>query len=158
MLLVLIIFAIGIWIALGSQILGISSFFASFLFLWYWSTVEKVDFARWVPSLVGALVGVLLAWSPKILADLIGPAGGILALVLIIVALFCTIMNWLPLALNGSAMLYLTVFGAPLLLADMDPPRVGELFIAIIGGAIFFAGVVKFALSLIHISEPTRPY
>jgi hypothetical protein len=58
------------------------------------------------------------------------------------VAIYVQIMNWVPMAVNRSAMLYLTVLGAPALLDKLD---VVEMATAIIGGAIFFAGVVKLA-------------
>lgn len=145
LILLLVIVAVVGWIALGSKLLGVSSFFASFLFLWMWAGVEKADFKRWLPTLIGALVGVGLAWGPRILTEHLGTNGTILSVVLIVLALYVQIMNWVPIAFNASTMLYLTVFGAPALLAKMDPPGVGELAIAIIGGAIFFAALVKVA-------------
>jgi hypothetical protein len=146
-LLVVIVGVVG-WIILGGQFLGISSFFASFLFLWFWASVEKADFKRWLPTLVGALVGLALAWGPRILTEQLGTNGMILSLILICLAIYVQIMNWVPIAFNTSAMLYLTVFGAPALLAQMDPPRVSEIVIAIIGGAVFFAALVKVAFMI----------
>ncbi len=148
LILLIVIAAVVGWIVLGGKALGVSSFFASFLFLWMWAGVEKADFKRWLPVLIGALVGVALAWGPRILGEMLGTNGVILSLILIVVALYLQIMNWVPIAFNASTMLYLTVFGAPALLAKMDPPGVGELAIAIIGGAIFFAGIVKVAMMI----------
>ena len=36
-----VIIAIAGWIFLGLKLLGITSFFASFLFFWYWAAVEE---------------------------------------------------------------------------------------------------------------------
>jgi hypothetical protein len=145
LILLLVIVAVVGWIALGGQVFGVSSFFASFLFLWMWAGVEKADFNRWLPTLVGALVGIGLAWGPRFLTEQMGTNGTILSLILIVAALYVQVMNWVPIALNASCMLYLTVFGAPALLAKMDMPGVGELAIAVTGGAIYFAILVKIA-------------
>jgi cephalosporin hydroxylase len=51
-------------------------------------------------------------------------------------------MNWVPIAINRATMLYLTVLGAPALLAKLDVIETG---VAIAGSAVFFAGVVKLA-------------
>jgi hypothetical protein len=51
-------------------------------------------------------------------------------------------MNWIPIAVNRSTMLYLTVLAAPAILEKLNPL---ETAIAIAGGAVFFAGVVKLA-------------
>ncbi|MEY2926432.1 MAG: hypothetical protein RL367_909, partial [Pseudomonadota bacterium] len=83
-----------------------------------------------------------------ILSEQMGTNGLILSLILITLAIYVQIMNWVPSAFNASTMLYLTVFGAPALLAKMDPPGVGELAIAITGGAVFFAGAVKAGLMI----------
>jgi len=54
LVLLLIVAAIVGWILLGSK-LGVTSFFASFLFLWYWAAVEQADFKQWPQCLCGAV-------------------------------------------------------------------------------------------------------
>ncbi|MFM2100969.1 MAG: hypothetical protein RLZZ366_2508 [Pseudomonadota bacterium] len=142
LILVLVLVAVMGWIILGTKLLGVISFFASFLFLWYWAAVEQADFKQWPQCLIGALVGLGLAWQSHYLPVHYGSAGLTIALLVIVVAIYVQIMNWVPMAVNRSAMLYLTVLGAPALLDKLD---VVEMATAIIGGAIFFAGVVKLA-------------
>jgi hypothetical protein len=142
LVLLLIVFAVVGWVVIGSKLLGITSFFASFLFLWYWAAVEHADYGQWVQSLIGGLVGLLLAWQTAYLGAHFGVNGMIAGTLILIVAIYVQVMNWVPIAVNRSTMLFLTVLAAPALLAKLDPIETG---LAIAGGAIFFAGVVKLA-------------
>ncbi len=137
----LVVAAIIGWIVLGSKI-GVISFFASFLFLWYWAAVEQADFKQWPQCLIGALVGLALAWQSTYLPAHFGTPGMVAGIGILLVAIYVQIMNWVPIAVNRATMLYLTVFGAPALLNKLD---VGEAALAIGGSAVFFAGVVKLA-------------
>ena len=128
------------WILLGSLALNVTSFFASFLFLWYWAGVEEAKFDRWLPTLVGAFTGLILALQIKYLPEAFGTAGLIVAILIVTLAVFVHIMDWVPVALNKATMLFLTVFAAPPILESINPI---EVAIATAGGAIFFAGFVK---------------
>ncbi len=138
----LVVGAIIGWILLGSQF-GVVSFFASFLFLWYWAAVEQADFKQWPQCLIGALVGLGLAWQSAYLPAHFGTPGMVVGIMVLLVAIYVQIMNWVPIAINRAAMLYLTVLAAPALLAKLNVP---ETALAIAGGALFFAGAVKLAL------------
>jgi hypothetical protein len=144
MLLGTIALSIFVFEVLGMKFLALKSFFASFTLLWYWATVENAQFNKLPHSLLGALVGVGLAWQMQLsLAHFGGTNGLIIGLVPIIIALFIVIMNWVPIAINGSAMLFLTVLGAPAFAAVKL--NFAELIEAIILGAIYFAIVVWLA-------------
>jgi hypothetical protein len=138
----LVLGAIIGWLVLGSTVFGVTSFFASFLFLWYWAAVEQADFKQWPQCVIGALVGVGLAWQSHYLPTHFGNTGMIVGILILLVAIYAQIMNWVPIAINRAAMLYLTVLAAPALLERMS---VAETAIAIVGGAVFFAGAVKLA-------------
>ncbi|MBK8630018.1 MAG: hypothetical protein IPN84_07370 [Sphingomonadales bacterium] len=144
LVLLLIVAAIVGWILIGSKFLGVTSFFASFLFLWYWAAVEQADYGQWTQSVVGALVGLLLAWQSAWLGVHYGQNGMIAGIVIMLAAIYVQVMNWVPIAINRSTMLYLTVLSAPAILMGKDFNPV-EVSIAIVGGAVFFAGVVKLA-------------
>lgn len=142
LLLILIVAGIVGWIALGTVYLALKSFFASFLFGWYWATHEHAAFERIPACVIGALVGVGLAWTLKAFPVLF-PAWGLWAAVaLVVVALFLQIMNWVPLVVNANSMLFLTVLAAPALLTNLDLVEVTK---AIVGGAAFFAVLAYFA-------------
>lgn len=141
----LIITIVGIavidgWIFIGLKLLGISSFFASFLFYWYWAAVEGADLKQWPQSALGALVGLALAWQYHWLAGEFGTQGWIAGLIVIVIAVYIHIMNWVPLAINRSAMLFLTVLAAPIILDKLDPVEMSK---AIALSALYFGGIVK---------------
>lgn len=135
-----VIIAIAGWIFLGLKLLGITSFFASFLFFWYWAAVEEADLKQWLQSAVGALVGLGLAWQSHWLAAQFGTQGLIAGLIVIVVAVYLQIMNWVPIAINRSAMLFLTVLAAPLILEKLEPV---ETMKAIGLSALYFGGIIK---------------
>ena len=64
----------------------------------------------------------------------------IAGLIVIVVAVYIQIMNWVPLAINRSAMLFLTVLAAPVILDKLDPI---EMLKAIALSALYFGGIVK---------------
>lgn len=142
LIVLLIVGAIIGWIALGAGLLGVTSFFASFLFLWYWAAVEGADYKQWPQCLIGALMGLALAWQSAWLGAQFGTNGMIAGVVILLIAIYVQVMNWVPIAINRSTMLFLTVLAAPAILEQMDP---AETALAITGGAVFFAGVVKLA-------------
>lgn len=145
MMLGFIIVALAAFYALGLKVigLGMESFFAAFLLLWHWATVEKAEFKGMPASVIGALVGVALAWQSTWFGATYGmPNGLMMGLAPIIVALFVVIMNWVPIAFNSSAMLFLTVLGAPALAKTANFLELAE---AVVAGAVFFAAAVWLA-------------
>lgn len=129
-----------LWLVVGGKLFGITSFFASFLFVWYWASVEHADFGQWLPSLGGALMGLALAWQARELPIQIGASVPYVALGVIALAIWFQLIGWFPLLFNRAAMLFLTLFAAPALLSILDPIESG---LAIVLGAIYFAGVFK---------------
>jgi hypothetical protein len=141
-LLAMVGFVLG-WIVVGTVLMGLTSFFATFMFAWCWVNVEQGDFKQWPQCFVGALVGVGLTWQSQLLTVHFGTTGLAAGLLVIIAAIYIQIMNWLPLALNRCSMLFVTVLAAPALLVKMD---FVELLTAIGLGSVYFFGVVKLAL------------
>jgi hypothetical protein len=151
----LIIVVVGIacivfWMVIGAQI-GITSYFAGLTFFWYWAAVEGLDFKQIPQSLIGALVGLLLAWQAAWLPTQFGTAGTVIGLSLIVAAIYVQIMNWVPIAINRAAMLFLTFMGAPALLAKLDVVETGA---AIIFAAVFFCGLLKLVFTIAERRSP----
>jgi len=137
-LFLLIVASVAAFIYLGTTI-GLTTGFAGFTLLWYWATVEQAEFNRLVPSVVGALVGVGLAWLFAVLPVKFGMEGLVAAYAVTASALFVVILNWLPQAVNGATMLFVTILGAPALLTTVNFPQLVE---AVVLAAVFFAAVV----------------
>ena len=76
----IVLIAVVGWTILGGLTLQLSSLYAGFLFLWYWGEKEGAELNRFIPSLVGALLGVALAWFLKIAPENFGTTGTALSL------------------------------------------------------------------------------
>jgi hypothetical protein len=149
----LVFAAVVAWIFICSKFFPTTAY-AGFLFLWYWATVEKAAFNRLPASLIGALVGAAMAWFIFFMTSTYGiPNGLILGVLPAAVSVFVVIMNWLPLAINGSTMLFLTVLGAPLLLPKTNYPEFGG---SVIVGALFFGGVVYAATQFVRMRDKAK--
>jgi hypothetical protein len=152
-LLMFVLAGVAGWVALGGAVFRLHSLFASFLLLWYWATVEKAQFKSLTAVIAGALVGVALAWVLKALPTIYGGWGLAAALLLVVLALYVQIMNWVPVAVNANTMLFLTVVAAPALLGSVDFPEVGE---AVVLGAVYFAILVYLATLYVQFRERRR--
>ncbi len=141
------------WIVLGTVTMGITSFYASFLFGWYWISVEEGAFPQWLPCTVGAFVGLAFSWAVHALPGSLGALNGTLAIVaLLALLIYLQLMNWVPVAINRCTMLFLTVLGAPALLTTMN---FGEVAAAIGASAVYFAAVMK--LVQLYVARVQRP-
>lgn len=143
LILLVVVGSIVGWVVLGTTLFGLTSFFSTFMFAWYWVNVEQGDFKQWPQCLIGAIAGVALTWQSQFLAQQFGSSGLVAGLVVTIAAIYIQIMNWVPMALNRCAMLFVTVLAAPALSVKID---FIELLVAVALGAVYFAGVVKLAL------------
>lgn len=151
---ILIIVIVGIvgWIVLGSA-LKLTSFYASFLFLWYWAVVDKLDFKKFIFSMIGAMIGIALAWGPHFLPHHLGATHGlIVSLLLIILAVYLVIIERVPFAFNPALTLYLTVVAAPAILETSD---FRELALATLLGGGFFGLFVFIVLFIVSKLSPT---
>lgn len=135
----------SIWIGLGGHFLHLHSFFASFLFAWYWGAVGQLSFKRWPACLMGSLLGLGASWQLAYLTAHYGAAGTGAGVLVIALLVLCLVMQWFTSVVNMSAMLFMAVLAAPQF-AGADYP---ELAGAIIGGAVFIGGIVFVALRLI---------
>jgi hypothetical protein len=145
-IIIAIVIAIAVWIALGTFVFHIRSFFASFLFLWYWGVIDKMNFAALPSTILGALIGAALAWILVVLTAHFGGAGTAIAVLVIVAAIFAQIMGWAPIAFNGATTLFLTVMTAPQIMGGVN---FAEVDAAILLGAVYFAGGMYIAQRII---------
>lgn len=139
-ILLIVVVAIVGWAIIGGHYLSDVSLFGGFLMLWYWANVEQLSLARLPAALIGALVGIGLAWALLYGVVNYGGAGLLVGLLLLILALYLDILKALPLFVNASTMLYVTVAAAPLVQLKVNWI---ELCLATVGGGIFFALFVE---------------
>lgn len=127
------------WFALGGTFLSETSLFGGVLVLWFWAKVEHLSMNRLPPTIIGALVGIGVAWAMFYAASNYGATGVALGLLLLIVAIYLDIIEIFPLFVNTSTMLFSIIAAAPLVQLKVNWI---ELCLATAAGGIFFGAYV----------------
>jgi hypothetical protein len=148
------IFALSsLWVFVGGHFLHLHSFFASFVFLWYWGVVEKAEFNRLPASILGALTGVALSWQLSYLSAHYATAGLAAGVAVIAVAVFIQLMNWVPIAVNLCAMLFLAILTAPQFMGGVNYADVAATTLV---GAVYGAAVIYAARRVVAGRGPAK--
>ena len=140
-----ILIVAGVAFIYANTVLGLSDFWAGFLFLTYWMAAEQVQPGAFVSSAVGAVVGLLVALGLQVLPHLYGNAGEIAAIVVMLAAIYLQIVGWLKVAFNFSTMIFLTAGAAVPIQAHAD---VLNALKALVLGIVFFGAIVMGAQKL----------
>lgn len=111
-----IIIFVAAFVALNFWI-GIKDFWAGFLFVLYWSSVEHLKVERLPHCIVGAATGLLVSFALQVLPQMYGPAAALIPVAAIFFMVYCQVMGWLPVVVNTATMLFLTVATMPALQA-----------------------------------------
>ncbi len=138
---VVILASVG-WVLVGSRFVSATALFGGFLMLWYWAKVEQLVLRRLPAAILGALVGIGLAWGLLYGATAHGPVGLGVGLLVLVIAIYLDIVQTLPLFVNASTMLYVTIAAAPLIQLKVNWI---ELCLSTAGGGVFFAAIVTAA-------------
>ncbi len=138
----IVIVLIVAWIVIGLQVLHIhdTALVGGFLMLWYWANNEQLQFKRLPAAIIGALVGIGLGWFLVYGTVNYGSTGTGIGVALLVFALYLDIIKAVPLVVNTSSMLYVTIAAAPLVQLHVDWM---ELVISTVVGGIFFGLVVE---------------
>jgi hypothetical protein len=129
--------AIAIFFALHYAI-GSAAGWVGFLFLFNWGGMEQMKFEKLPNCIVGALVGLLTAYGQQALPHLLGPLGFALIIGVIGALVYCLLMGWWRIAVNNSAMLFLTVGTIPAIQAGTS---ILNLLPALAIGVVYFAAL-----------------
>ena len=141
-ILLIVLVLIVAWIVLGTQVLHLqdTSLVGGFMMLWYWANNEQLEFGRLPAAIIGAVVGIGLSWFLVYGAVNYGTTGLTLALLLAIFVLYLDIIKAVPLIVNTSTMLFVTLAAAPLVQLHVDWI---ELVLSTVVGGLFFGLVVE---------------
>lgn len=147
MITALVIVALVPWFLIGGRFLNIEVLVGGILLGWYWLNVESADAKRIPASIIGALVGIAIAWAALYLATRLGVPGLLIGLAIMIITIWLDIVGWLPLAVNKATMLFLTIAAAPIVQLHVDFPQLA--ISTLVGGLYFmaFTEAVKWAAS-----------
>ncbi len=135
-----VVVAIVAWVVIGTALFTDLTLFGGFLLLWHWANLEQLEIRRMPATILGALVGIGLAWQVVYLTSTMGNTGLILGLLIMIAGIYLQVINVLPLLFNPAAMLFLTVAAAPLIQLKVD---FAELALATVVGGLFFGIFVE---------------
>jgi len=120
-LVILGVVVLGVAIYIGLAVaLGMTTFYGGFLFILYWMTFKHADLAEFWPALLGAATGLGIAWMLHNLPILMGPPGMGIALAVVLLAIYCLVVGWIPVIINASTMLFLTVGTIPALQTEVE--------------------------------------
>jgi hypothetical protein len=133
-----VVVAIAGFVALGLW-LHVAPLYAGFLLMWVWSALDALSLKALPAALLGALTGASLSYLLQTGTATGQPALALLALALMIVALFLVVAQRAALICNQSTMLFVTVLNAPVLQSHEDFRAVT---VAIALGAIWFGAIV----------------
>mgnify|MGYP000962897431 CR=1 FL=1 len=71
---IVVVAVIG-WAIIGSKLFSDVTLFGGFLLLWHYANIEQLDIKRLPAALLGALVGIALAWQVVYLTGVYGGTG-----------------------------------------------------------------------------------
>ena len=137
-ILLVVILVISAYIALAWW-LAVKDNWVGFLFLTQWTVVDGGKMAQLPRTMLGALVGMLIALSAILLTPWIGSGPALAALLLfVLVATFLFIVGRAPYVVNAATMMFLAVLSVPAIQASTTP---ASLFIGLALGVTYYGGL-----------------
>jgi hypothetical protein len=136
----IVIALIVAWVLIATQFIADTSLVGGFMLLWYWATVDRLETARLPAAMIGAVVGIALAWFLVWGAATYGTPGLVAALLSVLLTLFFDIRKTVPLAVNAATTLFLTLAAAPLVQLHVNWV---ELVLSTVAGGLFFGAVAE---------------
>lgn len=139
LVLIALFVALSGYVAIGIQ-LGLTALFAGSLLLFFWAGIEHFKLNALLPTLLGSLGGISNGALFAILAPSLGEALAVVAGVLVLLgAIYCLLLNWLPHIFNQAYMLMLTISLAPPIMTEGSFVAMG---VAAVYSAAFWGGLM----------------
>jgi hypothetical protein len=111
-ILLVIVAAVAGYIGLCTA-LNLTAPYGGFLFALYFLGLKGAAQSEFWPTVLGALLGLCIAWLIKWLPAEFGATGTIATAAIVLMTIYGSIMGWAPWVINNAAMLYLTVGTIP---------------------------------------------
>ncbi|WP_421852312.1 hypothetical protein [Novosphingobium sp.] len=140
------------FVALGAW-LHVTPLYAGFLLLWAWSALHELSLKALPGALIGALTGASLSFMLQTGAAMGSVQLIVLALLLMVVALFLVVAGRAALFCNQSTMLFITVLNAPVIQAGEN---FRQVIVAVALGAVWF-GLVAWVISRFVPAPAAKP-
>ncbi len=138
----IVVVLLVVWTLLAAVALHVpaTELVGGYMLLWYWANNDQLQFKRLPATIIGALVGIGIAWFLVYATVKYGGTGTAVALALLILALYLDVIKAVPLAINASTFLFVTLAAAPLVQLHVDWI---QLVISTVFGGLFFGLVVE---------------
>lgn len=117
----------------------IKNFWVGFLFSFYWFGIENSKPDRLIPSMAGALTGLLVSCALPVFVMCLGADHGALAaFALTLFVIYIRLLEKLKIMINQATVLFATVGSIPVIHTEIT---VTEMFMSLGLGILFFGGV-----------------
>ena len=138
----IVVVLLVVWTLLAAVALHVpaTELVGGYMLLWYWANNEQLQIKRLPAAIIGALVGIGIAWLLIYATVKYGGTGTAVALGVLILALYLDVIKAVPVAINPSTFLFVTLAAAPLVQLHVDWM---QLVISTVFGGIFFGLVVE---------------
>lgn len=119
--------------------LGVTEFWAGFLFLVAWAILEKMQVSRLPAAILGSAGGAMLGYLATLLTPDFGAGAAFgVSLLLILLAIYAILAGWLSTLINTNFMLFLNVMSIPHILQQAQAVDVAK---GLATGIVFFGGL-----------------
>ncbi len=98
--------------------LAIEPFYPGFFFAFYFGGLKGGELGELPAAVIGSLGGLLVAALQQILPEHFGTAGLVVALLLIVAAIYALLIEWGAIVINNAFMLMLTVGTIPAVVTE----------------------------------------
>jgi hypothetical protein len=131
------------------RVLGVGMPVFGLLFLVYWAAILRQERTLFLPSVLGGLVGILVAWLLVGVPQLIGHTGAVFAALALVVLLICFMRGIGALVVNNATMLFLTV-------ATISELKIGANVCTMAASLLIGAGYMGAVAAAVHIVTNCR--
>lgn len=139
--LVFVVICVVAYIALALA-LAIEPFYPGFFFAFYFAGLKGGDLGEFPAAVAGSLGGLLVAALQHILPEHFGTTGMVVALLVIVAAIYALLMEWAAIVINNAFMLMLTVGTIPAVVKESAYLGMAE---SVVLAAVFLWGLLQVA-------------
>jgi hypothetical protein len=137
LILIAVVILVAGFLALA-RFAGVTSIFPGSVFALLWGAVYRSSFKELPQVIAGSLFGLALGYIYQVAPLYLPKYGMAIALVAIIFAVYCLIVGWLPIVINSSAMLFLTLGTIPEVQAREN---FGEMALSVLLAVVYLGGL-----------------
>ncbi len=134
------------------KLLGVGAPSMGLLFLLYWAAMLHMDFSVYPRSIIGAVIGTLLAWMLITLPVMDGVRGTLVSYSALGIVLFCYTRTQATLFVNNGTLLFVLVATIPELQVTHNVVQM-ELSVLL---AAAFMGIVAWLIQVVRSRRPDR--